>query len=899
MLIRLWNMLRYRRLDREMDVELRHHLESLEAEYRARGLSAEAARLAARRDFGGVAHTREAHREQRGLRWLEQLLQDVRFGLRLLRRTPLFTAAVVLSLGLGIGANTAIFSLLNAVALRPLPVDNPEELWKVGDQYPYAAFRALASDEMVLTSVAAAGAVRLNVSIDGVPEPTVDGQLVSGNYFRLLGIRPVLGRVIGPDDDRTPNAHPVVMLSDEYWASRFGREPSALGRVITISGSPFTVVGVTPRGFFGIEVGAAPSLFVPILMQPTVVPVLGNPPGLITGQFRVLTRLRPAMTAAQATAALESRVHSWLEREMGGRANLSRFGDSLRAQLKGVNVWPELNQAATGFSNIRDESSRPLMILMAGVGILLLIACANTSNLLLARAAARQPEFGTRLALGAGRWRLTRQVLVESIVLAGLGGLVGVGLAHWATRLLVVFISRGQTPVVLDVAPDARALMFTAACALVTGVLFGVAPALRATRLRLMPTLRARTSRSGARLGLVPERLLAVSQIALSLVMLIGAALFVRGLLSLDGRGGAAPKREVIVARVEPPGSYSRRRPPQTLLRLDREYKNLLRRVEALPGVRSASLAEYSPANPGGIYRRVTTPSGADVQVHQPMVYPHYFSTMGIPFVEGQDFALRDLQENSPPVAIVNETFARLFFGQTPAVGQPCRVMATDSALPCRIIGVVRDSPYADIAGDIMATMYQPFLQTDTNRGMMVLHVRGSDDPRSIVPALRHELQRAYPTAPQLAIQTIADDLDAVLVRQRLLATLGSLFSLLALLLAGVGLYGLFAFIVVGRTREIGLRMALGAGRWDITRMVIGEALKLVLAGTVLGGAGGVVLSRFAMLRIAGLLPDVNATDPLGLAVAIAILLTVAGIAAYLPARRAALIQPMAAVRAD
>jgi predicted permease len=533
------------------------------------------------------------------------------------------------------------------------------------------------------------------------------------------------------------------------------------------------------------------------------------------------------------------------------------------------------------------------------VGILLLIACANTSNLLLARAAARQPEFGTRLALGASRWRLIRQVLVESTVLAGLGAVVGVGLAHWATRLLVVFISKGQTPVVLDVAPDARVLVFTATCAVFTGVLFGVAPALRATGLQLLPTLRASTSRNGSRLRLVPERLLAVSQIALSLVMLIGAALFVRGLVSLDGRGGGAAQREVIVARVEPAGSYSRRRPPQTLVRIDREYKTLLDRIDALPGVHSTSLAEYSPANPGGIYRRVTTPSGAEVQVHQPMVYPRYFFTMGIPFVEGQDFASRDLEENSPPVAIVNETFAQLFFGHTPAVGQPCRVMATDSPLPCRIIGVVRDSPYADIAGDIVATMYQPFLQTDTNRGMMVLHVRASDDPRSIIPALRHELQQAHQTAPQFAIQTIADELDAVLVRQRLLATLGTVFSVLALLLAGVGLYGLFAFVVVRRTREIGLRMALGAGRRDITRMVLGEALALVLAGVVLGGTGGVVLSRLATLRVAGLLPGVDTKDPLALAAAVAILLTVAGIAAYLPARRASRIQPMDAVRAD
>jgi predicted permease len=882
-----------------LDDELRTHIEHETDDHISRGVAPEEARRLARLAFGNVAIVREDVHALWHPVWLEQLLQDVGFGLRLLRRTPVFTAAVVLSLALGIGANTAIFSLLNAVAFRPLPVEDPEGLWKVGDEYPYAAFRALASDQAVLAAVAAAGRVRLNVSIDGAPEPTVDGQLVSGNYFGLLGTRPALGRALGPADDRTPNGHPVVMLSDEYWASRFGRAPSAIGRVMTISGRPFTVVGVTPPGFFGIEVGTAPNLFVPILMQPTVVPVLGNPPNLITGQFRVLARLRPGITAAQATAALEGRVHGWLKDEMGGRANLSRFGDGVRAQLEGVNLWPELSPAATGFSNLRDEFSRPLMILMVGVGILLLIACANTSNLLLARAAARQAEFGTRLALGASRWRLTRQVLVESILLAGLGGVVGVGLAYGATRLLVVFISRGQTPVVLNVAPDGPVLVFTAACAVFTGILFGVAPALRASGLRLMPTSRAPTARSGSRVGLLPERLLAVSQIALSLVMLIGATLFVRGLASLDGRGADGGQHQVLVARVEPPGSYSRRRPPETLARLDRDYRTLLDRIDAIPGVRSASLAEYSPANSGGIYRRVALPSGTEVRLHQPMIYPAYFATMGIPFVQGRDFAPRDLQADSPPVAIVNETFARLFFGQASAVGQPCRVMATDSALPCQIVGVVRDSPYADVAGDIVATMYQPFLQTDTNRGMMVLHVRASDDSHSIIPAIRRETQRAHPTAPQFAIQTLADELDAVLIRQRLLATLGTTFSLLALLLAGVGLYGLVAFAVVRRTREIGLRVALGAERRDIARMILGEALALVLAGVVLGGAGGVALSRFAALRVSGLLPGVEAGDPLALAAAVTTLVTVAGIAAYLPARRAALIQPMEAVRAD
>jgi predicted permease len=464
---------------------------------------------------------------------VENAMQDLRFAARILAKAPAFTAVAILSIALGIGANTAIFSLLDAVMWRMLPVKDPEGLQLLvhghggnfSSGFTYSQFRLMQERNRVLTRLAAYSPVRMNVTVDGSVEPAAQGLMVSGNYFSALGVSPIAGRAILPEDDRVPNGHPVAMISHGYWKRRFGRAPATVGRTISISGTPFTVIGVTPPEFFGVEVGMAPEIFVPVMMQPSVDPAAENlldNPILYSTWLHAVGRLRPGIHAPQATAELDVLF----------RRELPKGGGKLGAL---ANEHLRLQPAATGLSDLRQQFSRPLFILMALVGIVLLIACANTANLLLARAAARRLEFAMRLAVGAGRGRLIRQLLAESLLLAVTGGIGGILLAHWATRLLVLYISSGRTPIVLDLNPDVRVLAFTAAVSIATGILFGLAPAMRAARVDLAPALKhLGGSQIQGRGALRPGRILAVVQIALSLVLLIGAGLFVR---SLQGGG--------------------------------------------------------------------------------------------------------------------------------------------------------------------------------------------------------------------------------------------------------------------------------------------------------------------------------------------------------------------------
>ena len=712
---------------------------------------------------------------------------------------------------------------------------------------------------------------------------------MSGGYFALLGVTPTAGRAIGPEDDRVPNGHPVAMISDGYWARRFGRASSTIGRVIAISGTPFTVIGITPPEFFGVEVGTAPDIFVPVLMQPAVMPTFENlldRPIIFRTWLRVLARLRSGVTRTQATAALQPLIAAQfpVPDNPAGNPRLARMA----AILEGLR--PVLTPAATGLSDLRQQFSRPLFILMTVVGILLLIACANTANLLLARATARRREFAMRLALGAGRWRLLRQLLVESVLLALLGGVAGVVLAGWATELLVAFMSLGRTPIVLDLSPDLRVLAFTVAVSVLTGIVFGTAPAVRATGIDLIPALKGVAGLTGRR-GLGLDRLLAVSQIALSLVLLIGAGLFVRSLAALNERDAGFRRESVLIARVEPQGS-DQRNIEGTSARLDRIYRDLIRRVEAVPGVQSASLAQFTPTNPVPFRGQATAPSGETIGLHVPMVYPGYFETMGMRLVAGRDFGTRDLDLNvrqreqaafQQRVAVVNETFARRVYPGTSAVGRPCDGAAeADPSQPCEIIGVVQDSAYADFTGEVRATRYQPFLQTRTGRGQMALHVRLVGDAASLIPTIRREVSEVDATLPLFEVRTLADEVDAALVQERLVATLASVFGLLALLLASVGLYGLLAFAVVRRTAEIGLRMALGAGQGVVVWMVMRDALGIVVAGGVVGVAVGFGAARVAGSQISGLLFGIETVDPVTFTVAPLVLAATAFLAAYL-----------------
>ncbi len=824
--------------------------------------------------------------------FFESLARDIGYALRLLRKSPVFTIAVTLSLALGIGANTAIFSLINAVMWRTLPVQDPEGLVLVthgrGSDFrggfTYQQYRVMSQQSHSLTGLAAWSSARLNVSIDGALEPTSEGQLVSGNYFSVLGVNPIVGRTIAPEDDVVGNSQPVAMISYGYWKRRFGLAPSVLGRDISISGTRFTVIGVTPPEFFGVEVGTSPDVFLPVTMQPVAMPDLENlldQPIIYRTWLQLVTRIAPGVTAAQAAAELDPVFLQ--EVPKGGK-----FGGPSPLSEERLGFAP----AATGISSLRRQFSQPLFILMGIVGIVLLIACANTANLLLARAAARSGEFALRLALGAGRRRLVRQLLVESVVLAAVGGVGGILLAVGATRMLIAYMSAGQSPIVLGLNPDVRVLAFTAGVSLFTGILFGIMPALRATRIDLSPAVKnvGRSVRGGLRSG----KVLCVAQVALSLVLLVGAGLFVRSLQKLNGQDSSVDRDSVLIVRVEPRGS-DQRNIPGTTPRLDRIYKNLLARVAMISGVRSCSLAQFTPTALRGNTIPFTLPSGEEQRALVPMVYPNFFETMGISLIQGRDFNDADLVENSPPVAVVNESFARKAFGGGPAIGQQVR----DREGLREIIGVVRDSRYTSLRGETPPTVYQTFLQTRTGRGQMALYVRLAPGGGGVLPQVRQAVQDIDRNLPLFEVHTLTQEMGAVLIQERLIAMLSTIFSTLALLLACVGLYGLLAFSVVQRTPEMGIRMALGAKRWDVVWTVMREALLLVVLGVAIGVPAAFAIGRVASSRIEGLLFGLHATDPLTIAAATLLLAIVAAGAGYIPARRASRVDPMVALRIE
>ena len=894
---RLRAVFRRTAMERELSNELQFHRERLVAKLTAAGVSPAEAERRARIEMGGIEQIAEVCRDARGVSPLESTLQDLRYAVRQLRKNAGFTAVVIASLTLGIGANTAIFTLIDALLLRVLPVVEPQQLQLVTVRQPngtrsfeHAEFRALRTANPVFADIAAYGTTRLNVSIEGLAEPTAEGQLVSGTYFSLLGVGAIVGRTIGPEDDAAPNAHPVAVIGYQYWRRRFGLDPAAVGRTISLSGRPFTIVGVTPPEFFGLEVGRAADVFVPIMMQPTVMPAAEN--WLQESLSRnwwltVVGRLPDDRTPQQAVGALAG-----LDVLTPLMTKPSRPGEAPTRISERLDLMP----AATGVSSLRHQFSQPLFVLMGVSGVVLLIACANAASVVLSRGASRQTEFSMRLALGAGRGRLIRQLLVESIVLALAGGMCGLLLARWATEAMVRFLSSGRAPIVLDLSPDLRVLGFTAAVSIVTGVICGVVPALRATRVDVISGLKGRTRTATAGGSwLRPGKVLVVSQVALCLVLLFGAGLFVRSLQSLDGHDRGFDRASVLVMRVEPKGSDQRGRPGASV-RLDRIYRDLLERIETLPGVRSASLAHFGPTTQVGYSAPLTLSSGETVGAPRLMAYPNYFATMGMAIRAGRDLHARDLDQGAPPVAVVNEAFVRQILNGSDPVG---RTVLERDGQSREIIGVVQDLTYASLRSGPQPLMYQPFLQTNTGRGQMTLHVRLAGPAADVAARIREEVQRIDPDMPLFAVHTLAEQMASALSRERLVATLSGLFGLVALLLACVGLYGLMAFAVVQRTSELGVRMALGAAKWSVVGMVVREALALVLVGLVIGIPATLLVVRLAASQISGLLFGLTATDPRTMIGAALVLIGVAAVAAYFPAARAARIDPISALRAE
>ena len=862
------------------------------------------AAMAGPHELGNLTVAAENARTEWGWTRLEQVAQDVRYACRALRKNPGFTATAVLSLALGIGANTALFTLINTVTWKMLPVAEPEHLLLLSQElrtssngFTYQQYRSM-RDRVDVMDIAAYARVPLNVSIDGSTDPAAEGQLVSGNYFPLLGVRPDRGRLLGPDDDRVPMGHPVAVISHGYWKGRFARDPHIVGRHVSLSGVPFIIVGVAPAEFFGVEVGTSPQFFVPVMMQPIVMPVSENlldRPGLYSTWLRGIGRLKLGVSPAQATARLNV-----LTQEPGWSPP-----NKLTGQRDEVRI--ALTSAATGLSDLRRQFSQPLQILFGVVGLVLLIACANTGNLVLARSAARRQEFALRLALGAGRARLIRQVLVEGVVLAGLAGACGVALAYWATRALVAYAAAGQGAIALDLSPDVRVLTFTAVISTLAGLLFGSAPALRASRLDMtlvgrqdLVAPRQVLSRSG------PGKVLVISQVALSLVLLIGAGLFVRSLQNLNRRDAGLDRAHVLIVRVEPRGS-DQRNAPGALERLDRIYRELIDRIERIPGVQSASLARTAPLTPISFSTRLTRPSGDTASVETLMIYPRYVATMGMSLSRGRDFNEDDLRPGAPLVALVNETFVReVLKGEEPlgirhgiTMTRGNSSQGTPQRQPLDIIGVVKDSRYPNLREATPPIMYQTFLQTRTGRGQMVLHVRVAGNPGEIARLVRDAVQQIDRDVPMFEVHTLADEVDAALVRERLIATLSGFFGAVALVLVSVGLYGVMAFTVSRRTAEIGVRVALGATRSHVRWMIARQTLALVLLGILVGLPAAWAVGRLASRRISGILFEVTPWDPPTLFAATIVLLGVGACAGMLPARRAVRIDPILALRND
>jgi len=883
---RLFNAFRSDRVARDIEREMAFHLAERIDELVASGMSEREARREARRRFGDGDELRERTHRVVVMGWLDSLLADVRYALRTLRGNPGFTAVAVLSLGLGIGANTAIFSLINAVMLRSLPVSHPEELVQLelrdqGDSFTNPLWESIRDRDEGLAGTLAFSGHEFDLSQGGVHR-TAAGALVSGGYFDVLGVGAARGRVLQPADD-VRGCAPVAVLGNGFWQREYGGDDDAIGRTISLGGHPFEIIGVAPPGFSGIHVGRSSELFAPLCSIATL-----SSPAILDARstwfLTVIGRLPPGGTLAEARAALAGIA----PRVLAATVPTHWAPDEQREYTEDTLV---AESATNGVSVVRGQYRDALFTLLVVVGVVLLIACANLAQLLLARAAARQHEVALRLALGSKRGRLVRQLLTESMLLAGLGAAVGVLFARWSSGVVVRLLRDAGRAVSLDLSLDLRVLGFAIAIATATGLLFGLAPAWRAVRVDPQHALR------GGGRGLVGDsrhrfgRGIVVGQVALSLVLVIGAGLLVgsfRRLATIDL--GFRPEG-VLVASAE----WSR-------LQLDDERRpdfprELLDRVRAVPGVSSASASLTTPISGSSWNDYVSVDGYAPESPNDALVWFNgvtdgYLETLGIRRLSGRDIDPRD-RAGAPSVALVNQTFARRFFGDADALGKALRVSVHDSlGPPIEIIGVIEDSKYSRVDEDTYATAYVPLEQTSLWGPGVSVSIRTATRPEAVIPAVTAAIVGLDPSIG-IEYATLEDQLAISLARPRLLATLSGFFGALALLLAVIGLYGTMSYTVARRRNEMGIRIALGAARSRILRLIAGEASRVVAIGVV----AGVLIALAATRLIVSFLFGVTATDPVTLALSCLALAVVAMAAALVPAWRAAAVDPLQALR--
>ena len=906
---RLGGLFGRRKADQDFDEEMRMHLHLLTEQGIRRGLSPEEARSAARRQFGNIPLLQQSQREMRSMMSLANFGRDLRFAARQLRRSPSLATIAVVSLALGIGANTAIFTIAKKVLLDSLPVKNPQDLrlltWVSGHQQPvppvwgdvgateegglsstafsYPVLEELRKKNEVFADLIAFKPISLTVTVDGNPE-LIDGEMVSGNAFSALGVEPILGRPLVPADDAAPGKGPVAVISAGYWAERFGRSTSVLGKTIFVNGVPITVVGVSPARFTGLQMGQETQIFVPLTMQPLLVPreqktesgstsLLNNPQ---SWWVLILARLRPDVPEARAQAALD------LALRQKAMADLPRAKGMDQLHLR-------LEPGERGLDYLQSKFAKSLYVLFALAGLVLLLACVNLANLLLARAATRQREMSTRLALGARRMHILRQVLTESLLLSCMGGVAGLLLGYLGRNGIPRLLASPSQPAMTQVEFDWPVLAFTAGLSLATGLLFGIVPAWQATRSDGNSALNDADRATAGGHGMWFGKALVIFQIALSTILLIGAGLFVRTLANLNHTPLGFRADHILLFRLNPP--RTRYSDAHMLV----FYQQLEEKLAAIPGVRSVSMSNIAiigDGHSGSTFHVSGRPVDTEaVRVQTNHVGANFFPTMGIPILQGRAFDVHDTAA-SPKVAVVNRALARQFFPNQNPIGHTFEADADEVNAPVEIVGIAADTRYADLRSETPPTFYLPYSQALV-MGRMVVEIHTQAEPGSILSQARSVVASMDRDLPLIDVRTMTEQVKATMSGERIFAQLTSGFGLLALVLACIGIYGIMAYTVARRTSEIGIRMALGAQADQVLRMVLREASWMALAGVTLGVCGSLLLARFLTAMLYGLKPS----DPLTLAGASALLLLIALLAAFGPARRASRVDPVRALR--
>jgi predicted permease len=837
------------------------------------------------------------------------LTEDLRYAFRTIRLNPGFACVAVLSLALGIGANTAIFSLIDAIMLRTLPVEDPASLVlltdptasgvSVGSQdgvrslVSFEEYRELRDRTSAFSGLFAAESnlSRVYVRTGDGPVEEVLGKLVTGNYFQVLGVQPAIGRVFTEAEDKSPGSAPLAVMGYDYWKRRYALDASVVGRTIQVNRNALTIVGVAPPGFHGETVGDSPDLYVPMMMEPLMKrgrDWLHDDP---TRAEKVMWlqmggRLKPGVSMAAAQSGVDGAFKQYLQVLSGYTADPERKKSILNQQLK-------LTSGAKGASYLRDEASQPLTVLMSIVGLVLLIACANVANLLLARATSRQREISVRLALGATRRRLVRQLLTESLVLSFLGGAAGVIFAFWAGNVLVRLASGGPKPIPLDLHVDLRMLAFTAALSILTGILFGLIPALRTARADVNPALKDNArgvTGSGAKLNL--GKLLVVTQVAISLLLLIGAGLFVRTLTNLQSAELGYTKENLLVVRVDPvSGGYKGQA-------MAAYYRRVLDELKAIPGVRGVTLSENGLFSGTESMDQITvegyhSKNEADLASRYDMIGPGYFSTLGVPILMGREIGPQDTA-GAPLVCVVNEAFAKFYFGKENPLGKHVTDEFPDTRATCEIVGVARDLKDHRVRGDIPRRFYLPlFHPIGEYPPAANYELRTMANPESLMPSIRRRLEEIDSAVPIIKAGSVTDNVYRSIRQERMIAQLAAFFGALALLLSAIGLYGVLAYNTTRRTHEIGIRMALGAAQGSVLRQILREALILAVVGVAIGLPLAYACGRLLQSALYGL----AVLDPWIWCAAVLAMMAVAAAAGFIPARRASRVDPVRALR--